>query len=283
MRPLSYSCRMRLRAIAVGIVAVAGLSALAAADEVPTVLLAGASTMAFAVAPAIAPPPVRPRPIPLMPTLAYGATAFQEASGGAAAAQSDSGGAPAFQAESAKVVPTTPARRRSCVVRELAIAGAAIGAGFLLDDTFEPGSGDGTAMDNIGQFAGSPFTLGAGTAVLGLDGLATHHPRTVGTAKRLLFSLAATTVTIAGLKQATNRERPDKTDKNSFPSGHAGASFAAATVLDRSYGLRVGLPAYGFAGFVAASRVVGNRHFFSDVMAGAVIGRFFGRLFTTPH
>ena len=34
---------------------------------------------------------------------------------------------------------------------------------------------------------------------------------------------------------------------------------------------------------MAASRVVGNHHYFSDVMAGAVIGRFFGRIFTMHH
>ena len=260
---MTFACRMHLRAIAVGIVAVVGLSAPAAAEEITTVLVAGASTKALTVAPAIAPPSVRPRPIPYLAPLAYDAAASQPDSGGVL---------------SGIVLP-----RRSRVVREPAIAGAAIGAGFLLDDTFEPGSGDGTAMDNIGQFAGSPFTLGAGTVLFGVEGAATHHPNTVGTAKRLLVAMAATTVTIAGLKLATNRERPDMTDRNSFPSGHAGASFAAATVLDRRYGAAVGLPAYGFASFVAASRVMGNRHFFSDVMAGAVIGRFFGRIFTIQH
>ncbi len=251
---------MRLRIIAVGIVAAAGLSALATAEEIPSVLVAGASTVAVTAVPVIAPPAGRSRPVPFLPSFASEA----------AASQADSG-----EAAPSRLVPP-----RSCVVRELAIAGAAIGAGFLLDDTFEPGSGEGTAMDNIGQFAGSPFTLGAGSAVLGAAGAATHHPNTVGTAKRLLVSLAATTVTIAGLKLATNRERPDMSDRNSFPSGHAGASFAAATVLDRRYGGVVGWTAYGLAGFFAASRVVGNRHFFSDVMAGAVIGRFFGRIFT---
>jgi membrane-associated phospholipid phosphatase len=116
-----------------------------------------------------------------------------------------------------------------------------------------------------------------------IGGAVTHHPRTVGTAKRVLASVAATTVTVALLKVATNRERPDGSNRNSFPSGHSGTSFAAATVLDRTYGLKVGLPAYAFAGFVGASRVVGNRHFFSDVVAGAVIGRFFGRIFTIQH
>jgi len=168
------------------------------------------------------------------------------------------------------------------ILREAAVAGAAIGVGFLLDDSIKPGSGQNTAMDHIGEVIGSPFTLGAASGLVGIDGLVAHHPRTVDTAKRLLVSIAAAMATIGALKLATDRERPDHSDRNSFPSGHSGASFATATVLDRQYGGAVGWTAYGVAAFVAASRVVGNRHFFSDVMAGAAIGRLFGRIFTHP-
>ncbi|HEY6221239.1 MAG TPA: phosphatase PAP2 family protein [Candidatus Eisenbacteria bacterium] len=262
MRPLSFARPTTLRAIAVGIVAVAGLSAVAAAEETPTVLLAGVSTMALITVPPIAQPIGRPRPIPFLPSL----------TSGAGAVQTDS---------AAGFTDTLP--RRSTILREAVIAGAAIGVGFLLDDSIKPGSGKSTAMYDIGQFIGSPYTPGAGAGVMWIGGAVTHHPRSVGTAKRVLASVAATTVTVALLKVATNRERPDGSNRNSFPSGHSGTSFAAATVLDRTYGLKVGLPAYGLAGFVAASRVVGNRHFFSDVVAGAVIGRFFGRIFTIHH
>jgi membrane-associated phospholipid phosphatase len=55
---------------------------------------------------------------------------------------------------------------------------------------------------------------------------------------------------------------------------------AVATVLDREYDGVVPWVAYGATALVGAGRVVGNRHWFSDVMAGAVIGRFFGRLVT---
>ena len=40
MHPVTFACRMHLRAIAVGIVAVVGLSAPAAAEEITTVLVA---------------------------------------------------------------------------------------------------------------------------------------------------------------------------------------------------------------------------------------------------
>jgi len=264
MRFMSFTSPMHFRAIAAGIVAIACLSAAAAAAEIPTALAAGDATVARTADPAIEPQAGGPRRIPYLTGLTDGAAALRE--------QSD---------ETAGF--TDPLPGHSVVLRELVIAGAAIGAGFLLDDTIKPGSGKSTAMYDVGQFIGSPYTLGGGSGIMWLGGATTHHPRTVGTARRLLASIAATTATVALLKVATNRERPDGSDRNSFPSGHSGSSFAAATVLDRTYGSVVGWPAYGVAGFVAASRVMGNRHFFSDVVAGAVIGRFFGRIFTMHH
>ena len=174
--------------------------------------------------------------------------------------------------------PTLPGG--STVLRETAMAGVAIGAGFLLDDTFEPGSGESTALDNAGQAIGSPYVLLGGTALLALYGWQAHAPKELNTSKRLLLALAATSVTVATLKTATNRTRPDESDDRSFPSGHTANTMAVATVLDREYDGVVPWIAYGATAFVGASRVVGNHHWFSDVMAGAVIGRFFGRLVT---
>ena len=243
---------MCLRAVAIGIVAVVCLSGPALAEVNPDAARAGAPTAVF--------PAGRARPIPYLPALVSGAAAFRVDDGTAGF--------------------TDPLPRRSTVLREVVIAGAAIGVGFLLDDTIKPGSGKSTAMYDIGQVIGSPYTLGAGAGVMWVGGKIAHRPRTVGAAKRLLAAIAATTATCALIKIATNRERPDGSSRDSFPSGHSGTSFAAATVLDRTYGRVAGWPALGLAGFVAASRVVGNRHFFSDVVAGAVIGRFFGRIFT---
>ena len=39
-----------------------------------------------------------------------------------------------------------------------------------------------------------------------------------------------------------------------IPSGHAASAFTAATVLQRHYGLKTGIPAYAVAAYVAASR-----------------------------
>ena len=74
-----------------------------------------------------------------------------------------------------------------------------------------------------------------------------------------------------GVKYAVNRERPDG-GRYSFPSGHASATFATADVLLQQFGLRVGIPAYAGATYVAISRLAEKQHFLSDVVFGAAVG-----------
>jgi membrane-associated phospholipid phosphatase len=57
-------------------------------------------------------------------------------------------------------------------------------------------------------------------------------------------------------------------------------TFATATVLHRNLGWKAGIPAYGFAAYVAASRVQDKRHFLSDVAFGATLGIVAGRAVT---
>jgi len=83
----------------------------------------------------------------------------------------------------------------------------------------------------------------------------------------------------AGIKQATRRSRPEGSGY-SFPSGHTTVTFASATVLQRHFGWKVGIPAYGVAAYVAASRVEMNRHYLSDVAFGAALGIIAGRTVT---
>jgi membrane-associated phospholipid phosphatase len=83
----------------------------------------------------------------------------------------------------------------------------------------------------------------------------------------------------AAIKMSVGRTRPDGT-QYSFPSGHSSVSFAAATVLQRDLGWKAGIPAYGLAAYVAASRIQDKRHFLSDVTFGAAIGIVAGRSVT---
>jgi membrane-associated phospholipid phosphatase len=81
------------------------------------------------------------------------------------------------------------------------------------------------------------------------------------------------------IKFTTQRTRPDGTSL-SFPSGHTSSSFGTATVLQSHFGWKAGVPAFAVATWVAASRVEKDRHFVSDVVAGAALGIMAGRSIT---
>ena len=73
------------------------------------------------------------------------------------------------------------------------------------------------------------------------------------------------------LKVTVRRTRPDGTPY-SFPSGHAAATFALASVLERHLGYRLAWPTLAIATYVATSRLHDNVHYLSDVVFGAAIG-----------
>lgn len=76
---------------------------------------------------------------------------------------------------------------------------------------------------------------------------------------------------VQGMKHIGQRDRPTG-ECCSFPSGHAATAFAAASVLERHLGYRASWPFLAGATYVAASRLVDDRHFLSDVMMGAAVG-----------
>jgi len=79
-------------------------------------------------------------------------------------------------------------------------------------------------------------------------------------------------VYVQALKFTVQRERPDGSNSLSFPSGHSASAFATATVLQRHYGWKVGIPATIAAAYVATARVHDNKHYLSDVIFGGAIG-----------
>ena len=85
------------------------------------------------------------------------------------------------------------------------------------------------------------------------------------------------------LKYTVKKERPDGSDRHSFPSNHSGFSFAGATFLQKRYGWKWGVPAYILSGYVAWGRVYSKKHDAWDVIAGAAIGVGSGLLFTTKY
>ena len=80
---------------------------------------------------------------------------------------------------------------------------------------------------------------------------------------------------VLGLKHVISAERPDGSGDDGFPSGHSATAFAAAEFLRQEYQGRSVW--YGIAGYTAAVgtsffRVYNDKHWVSEVVAGAAIG-----------
>jgi hypothetical protein len=130
-----------------------------------------------------------------------------------------------------------------------------------LNNAFEPGS-------RYGAFA---VMLGGAFAVYGA-GLASGHRHLAVVGADLVRGQIVSQVWAQGIKLVSDRERPDQSNEQSFPSGHAASGFAAAAVLARHYGWKGAVPAYIGATYIAVSRVHDNRHYVSDVTFGAAMG-----------
>lgn len=124
-------------------------------------------------------------------------------------------------------------------------------------------------IDDFLQYApaASVYALGA----FGVDGKNNLKDKSIilGTS----FLIMSTVVT--GLKNITKVERPDGTSNNSFPSGHTATAFMGAEFLYQEYkdvSIWYGVSGYAVASFTGAFRMYNNRHWFTDVAAGAGIG-----------
>lgn len=79
-------------------------------------------------------------------------------------------------------------------------------------------------------------------------------------------------IIVNALKYTIREPRPDDSANNSFPSGHTATAFMGAELVRREYGWGWGAGAYAIATSVAVLRVVHNRHYWWDTLAGAGIG-----------
>lgn len=141
----------------------------------------------------------------------------------------------------------------------------------MLDGVFKPGKTLGGARVQVG-----------GALITYAIGRATQSPKVTLVGADLIQAQVMTHMLTTAVKMSVRRTRPDGT-QYSFPSGHASVTFASATVLQRDLGWKAGIPAYGLAAYVAASRVQEKRHFLSDVAFGAAIGIMAGRTVTVGH
>ena len=107
--------------------------------------------------------------------------------------------------------------------------------------------------------------LWAGGSTLGHDGAR-------GLGRGLTRSLLLAHGVVVPIKLAVGRRRPDGSDRRSFPSGHTASAFAAARYVHGRHGGHASLPLYGLAVVTGLGRIEGNRHYLSDVLAGAALG-----------
>jgi hypothetical protein len=91
---------------------------------------------------------------------------------------------------------------------------------------------------------------------------------------------------VDGLKQVTDRERPDGSNNRSWPSGHTSLAAVSANMtvgnlnyvnMPRWARLTANVGLYGTAAATGWARVEAGKHFPSDVLAGYAIGSFLAR------
>lgn len=124
-------------------------------------------------------------------------------------------------------------------------------------------------LDNYTQFA--PGVLVYGLNAFGVEGKHNLRDRSLIYGTSLLITSALT----LPLKHITKELRPDGSNNLSFPSGHTAFAFASAQFMYREYkdtNFLLGISGYSFAVFTGVYRMLNNKHWFGDVIAGAGFG-----------
>lgn len=125
-----------------------------------------------------------------------------------------------------------------------------------------------TSIDDFSQYA--PALAVYALNNVGIQGKNNLKDRSVilGTSFLLVFT------SVTALKHITNIERPDGT-QFSFPSGHTATAFAGAEFLWQEYkdkSIWYGISGYAVATATGIFRITNNKHWLTDVAAGAGIG-----------
>lgn len=85
-------------------------------------------------------------------------------------------------------------------------------------------------------------------------------------------------ILVNGMKYTIREKRPDSNARNSFPSGHTATVFMGAELVRSEYGNGWAIGAYTIACGVGFLRLWNNRHWMTDVIAGAGVGIISARI-----
>jgi membrane-associated phospholipid phosphatase len=192
-----------------------------------------------------------------------------------------------------KEVFTSPARWNSHDWLTLGAISAGIGTVMVFDEDIQHAIRSGrtntltNVFDNV-QPLGNEYAIGI-VGTFYLYGEVFKDPRAKSTA---LDSVAATAIgpgiIVNATKYLVGRGRPTDgkgaydfqpfSGHDSFLSGHTTEAFTLASVITEHYpALWIKITAYGLAGTVGYARLNNNRHWTSDVLAGAVVGTYVGK------
>lgn len=135
-------------------------------------------------------------------------------------------------------------------------------------------------VDDYLQFA--PYALLGGVVALGVESRDDRVNLLLVIAKSEAIMLSS----VYAVKAATGILRPDGSDRLAFPSGHVAQAFLAASIVHtelRDKSPWYGVGAYTIASSVAAFRMINNKHWQSDVVAGAGFGILSAHLAYLSH
>jgi hypothetical protein len=126
-----------------------------------------------------------------------------------------------------------------------------------------------TTWDNYTQYVPGALVFGLNAAGV----KSAHNLRE----RAIIYSTSVliTTAIVTPLKHWVKEERPDHSNRLSFPSGHTATAFANAQFMFREYkdtNLWLGLAGYPIAIFTGTYRAINNKHWAGDIVAGAGIG-----------
>jgi membrane-associated phospholipid phosphatase len=93
----------------------------------------------------------------------------------------------------------------------------------------------------------------------------------------LAVSFLVTSALTISLKYGIDRKRPNGAPY-SMPSGHTSGAFSSVPVIWHHLGWQTGLAFGSISTLTALARIEDNKHYTSDVVAGATLGLVVGRL-----